>query len=185
MADEIVAIQKRRTAFLVDPQRSPVPREAIENGFAGVEYFPIDPKYQVKLKLLKYDKPESVPISLSNGKVVEALKFGRFDFELDGRKLRLQVYKKRAEDTEVFVPLRDKTSGNETYGAGRYVDVEVDPVDGSCVLDFNLAYNPLCAFNNDGRFDCPLPPKENWLMDVEIRSGEKKFEYKRVDDSRT
>lgn len=182
-SDQIIAIQNRRTAFLVDPQRSPVPRDAIENGFKGVEFFPIDPKYQLRLKLLKYNKPETVPISLSNGTVVEALKFGHFDFELDGRRLTLQVYKKRPADDDVFVPLRDKTSGNETYGAGRYVDVEVDPVDHSCILDFNLAYNPLCAFNNDGRFDCPLPPKENWLMDVEIRAGEKKFEYKEAEGS--
>ena len=176
-ADEIIAVQKRRTAFLVDPQRSPIPRQAIENGFKGLEYFPIDSKYQLKLKLVKYDRPETVPISLSNGTVVKALKFGHLDFELDGKELTLQVYKKKLEDTDVLVPMRDKTSGNETYGAGRYVDVDVEPVDDGCVLDFNLAYNPLCAFNNDGRFDCPLPPKENWLMNIEIRAGEKKFEY--------
>ena len=102
------------------------------------------------------------------------MRAGFLEFLLDGKQRRLQVYKKRVEDVEVFVPFRDRTSDSETYGAGRYVDVEVDPVDDGCVLDFNLSYNPLCAFDA-ARFVCPYPPRENWLSDVNVRAGEKKF----------
>ncbi len=172
---EIIQIQNRRTEFLVKSENSPVPREAIQKGFKGLEYFPIDSKYQFKLKLHRYENPPRVRIALSNGENVEALKAGFLEFELGIRKLVLQVYKKRPEDTEMFLPFRDNTSGKETYGAGRYVDLEVDPNDDSCVLDFNLAYNPLCAFDT-GKYDCPLPPMENWLMDLEIRAGERKFQ---------
>jgi uncharacterized protein len=172
---EIIQIQNRRTEFLVKSENSPVPREAIQKGFKGLEYFPIDPKYQFKLKLERYENPPRVRIALSNGECVEALKAGFLEFELENRKLVLQVYKKRPKDAEVFLPFRDNTSGKETYGAGRYVDLEVDPNDGSCVLDFNLAYNPLCASNKD-QYDCPLPPAENWILDVEIRAGEQKFQ---------
>jgi uncharacterized protein len=171
---EIIAIQKRRTEFLVGSDDSPVPIGGRHAGFKGLEYFPIDTKYQLKLKLHKYENPGRVPISLSNGAKVEALRVGYLRFNLDGKTLTLNVYKKREDDTEVFLPFRDKTSGHETYGAGRYVDLEVDPSDNSCVLDFNLSYNPLCAFGA-GNFDCPIPPSENWLLDVEIRAGEMKF----------
>ena len=171
--EEIIEIQKRRTARLVSDD-SPVPLEARRKGFAGLEYFPFDPTYQFRLKLERYESPVMVRIGLSNGEVVEALRFGFLEFVLDGRLLRLQVYKKRVDDVEVFVPFKDLTSAVETYGAGRYVDVQVDPTDDSCVLDFNLAYNPLCAFGS-GEFDCPLPPAENWLLDVADRAGEKKY----------
>src|SRR5437867_10672737 len=129
--EEIVEIQKRRTARLVSDD-SPVPLEARRNGFAGLEYFPIDPRFQFRLKLQRYDSPGKVRIGLSNGEVVEALGVGFLEFVLDGRLLKLQVYKKRVDDAEVFVPFKDLTSAVETYGAGRYVDVQVDPTDDSC-----------------------------------------------------
>jgi uncharacterized protein len=172
---DIIAIQKRRAEFLVKSDNSPVPIATRHRGFKGLEYFPIDRKYQFKLKLHKFENPARVPISLSNGAKVEALRFGYLRFSLDGKLLTLNVYKKHEDDTEVFLPFRDETSGHETYGAGRYVDVEVDPSDNSCVLDFNLSYNPLCAFGA-GNFDCPIPPSENWLLNVEIRAGEMKFQ---------
>jgi uncharacterized protein len=171
--EEIIAIQKRRTNFLVKSNNSPVPVEARQRGFSGLEYFPFDRKYQLRLKLHSYENPAKVSIALSNGTKVEALRVGYLAFELDGKSLTLQVYKKREGDRGVFLPFKDKTSGHETYGAGRYVDVEVDPSDNSCVLDFNLSYNPLCSFGS-GNFDCPLPPSENWL-DVKISAGEMKF----------
>lgn len=170
--EEIFAIQKRRTERLVG-EDSPVPLEARRRGFAGLEFFPVSERYQFGLKLQKYDVPGLVKVSLSSGEVVEVLRVGFLEFSLDGQVLRLQVYKKRPDDVEVFVPLRDGTSGAETYGAGRYVDVEVGE-DDSCVLDFNLAYNPLCAFD-PGKFVCPYPPVENWLMNVKVAAGEKMY----------
>ena len=70
-----------------------------------------------------------------------------------------------------FVPFRDKTSGTDTYGAGRYLDIDPNS-DGTVTLDFNMAYNPLCAYND--AYSCPLPPVENWLT-VAVEAGERDF----------
>jgi uncharacterized protein (DUF1684 family) len=171
--DEILTIQRLRNASLLSEKSSPIPLEVRERSFRGIEFFPIQEKYQLRLKLHKYEKPETIRISLSNGSEVEGLKAGYFSFELDGKKITLHAYKKHESDTEIFLPFRDETSGKETYGAGRYLDL-YGTTDDQYVLDFNLAYNPLCAFDEE-KFDCPLPPAENWLSNVEIRAGEMKF----------
>ena len=75
------------------------------------------------------------------------------------------------EDRSLFVPFRDATSGKETYGAARYLDIEERQAD-DYVIDSNLAYNPYCAYSDD--YVCPFPPQENWLT-VPIRAGEKAF----------
>ena len=157
-----------------DGGKSPIPLNFKKEGFRGLEYFPIDPNYQFKLKLHHYNVPAKAPIVLSNGGQVEALRVGFLEFEIEGRKRRLQVYKKKTEDKEVFVPFKDGTSGKETYEAGRYVDVELDSSDNSCVLDFNLSYSPLCMFDQT-KFVCPIPPAENSLLDLRIQAGEKKL----------
>lgn len=170
--DEIITIQKLRNTSLLAEESSPVPPEE-RRKFSGIDFFPIDGKYQLRLKLHKYENPEPIQISLSNGEKVIALRAGYFIFDLEGKTVRLYVYNKRVSDTEMFLPFRDKTSGKETYGTGRYLDLYGTPED-NYVLDFNLAYNPLCAFGGN-KYDCPLPPRENWLVDVEIRAGEMKI----------
>ncbi|MDG1428784.1 MAG: DUF1684 domain-containing protein, partial [Crocinitomicaceae bacterium] len=69
----------------------------------------------------------------------------------------------------LFIPFRDKTSRHETYGGGRYLDVQIPDRD-MMHLDFNLAYNPYCAYSH--RYSCPIPPEENTL-NVSILAGEK------------
>lgn len=172
--EETKTIHRLRNASLLAGDSSPVPPEKRQK-FRGIDFFPIDPQYQQRLRLNRYGNPEPIQISLSNGEKVNALRAGYFVFELEGKKIKLFVYKKHANDTEMFLPFKDKTSGNETYGAGRYLDLYGTPDDDNFVLDFNLAYNPLCAFD-EKKYDCPLPPAENWLSDVEIRAGEMKFE---------
>ena len=171
--DQILATYKRRTEFLTKSVDSPVPLEARQAGFLGLEYFPFDPKYQLSLKLQKYEKPEWAPIVLSSGEAVQALRIGLLEFVIDDQKLLLNVYKNEVDDKEYFVPFKDKTSGNETYAGGRYVDLIVDAEEENCILDFHLSGNPHCAFDGE-KYTCPMPPRENWL-DVEIRAGEKKF----------
>src|SRR5205814_5349363 len=95
---------------------------------------------------------------------------GKPRFEANGAPAEVTLYAS-PDDPELFLPFRDATSGKETYGAGRYV--EVHDVNGDhVVVDFNTAYNPNCAYNS--RWSCPLPPGENWLS-VPIRAGEKSF----------
>jgi uncharacterized protein (DUF1684 family) len=103
----------------------------------------------------------------------EYVHIGFFEFPLDGRLRRLQVHKSGLSNPfpyeSLFASFRDRTSGIETYGAGRYLDIAVSE-SGVYKLDFNKAYNPLRAHSDD--FSCPIAPNENRL-DVGIRVGEK------------
>jgi len=161
--------------FRTDPQ-SPIPAE-LRGDFRGLDYFPPDPRYRLRVRLVKLPNPEPVTLTTSKGVPRPMVRYGYFDFEIDGVKQRLYAYKPVAppghhhEDRSLFIPFRDATSGKETYGAARYLDLEEDP-SGEHVLDFNLAYNPYCAYSDD--YVCPFPPRENWLT-VPIRAGEKNF----------
>jgi len=114
-------------------------------------------------------------MTTNTGEIREALRYGYFELRLEGRDLHLHVY--RMEDSSnpgkpnLFIPFRDATSGKETYGAGRYLDL-AENTSGHYDLDFNLAYNPYCAYGGD--FICPVPPEENRLP-VAIRAGEKVY----------
>ncbi|MFB6087007.1 MAG: DUF1684 domain-containing protein, partial [Haloarculaceae archaeon] len=107
----------------------------------------------------------------------EYLEFGEFRFEVDGEAATLQAYRRDPDETSLWVPFRDATSGEETYGAGRYLDLDGDDDrtdSGAWVLDFNYAYNPFCVYSD--QYECPLVPAENWL-EVPIRAGELAFEH--------
>ena len=105
---------------------------------------------------------------MSDGTTDHLQRAGTVKFTADGTEATLLAFH---QGDELFIPFRDSTSGNETYGAGRYVEAE--PLgDGRFELDFNRAYNPYCAYNDAWR--CPLPPRENWLT-VPIRAGEMSF----------
>lgn len=161
--------------FRTDPD-SPIP-PAIRPKFQGLSYFPPDLKYRLQVHLTELPSPEPVTLATSKGIPRPMVRYGYFDFEIDGVKQRLYAYKAAPqpghhhEDASLFVPFRDATSGKESYGAARYLDIEENP-SGEHVLDFNLAYNPYCAYSDD--YVCPFPPKENWLT-VPIRAGEKTF----------
>ncbi len=138
----------------------------------------MDLRYRLRVKLKKYRRPQRIEIVTSRGLKRAALRYGEFRFKLLGKSLRLQVYKLLDLQAEhrrlLFVPFTDATSGTETYAGGRYLDIEETP-DDVYTLDFNLAYNPYCAYNHN--FDCPIPPEENHLP-VPVRAGEKAFSVK-------
>ncbi len=167
--------QEKDYWFRSDPD-SPLPH-ALRGRFQGLEYFPPDPQFRVRAKLVRLPQPEPVTLVTSKGVPRPMVRYGYFEFELDGKKLRLYAYKSAPqpghhhEDTSLFVPFRDGTSGKETYGAARYLDIEERPGD-DYMIDFNLPYNPYCAYSDD--YVCPFPPRENWLT-VPIRAGEKSF----------
>jgi hypothetical protein len=96
----------------------------------------------------------------------------RVRFATDDGDQQLTLYQSESTGPlDYFVPFRDATSGKETYGGGRYLEVQADRF-GRVVLDFNEAYNPYCAYND--AWACPLPPPENWLT-VAVRAGERAF----------
>jgi uncharacterized protein (DUF1684 family) len=140
-------------------------------GFAGLEHYPVNPAYRYSLRLIGADEPEQLTIQTNTGEERPFLRLGTVEFEVDGQSATLAIYRGE-EHGDLFVPFRDATSGSETYGAGRYLEPEED-ARGNIVLDFNLAYNPFCAYSP--HYSCPLPPFENHLS-VPVRAGEKAFQ---------
>jgi hypothetical protein len=138
--------------------------------FGGLTYFPVDPQLRLTLPLQRADAPEPLTIQTNTGEARDFLRLGVVEFEIDGEAAQLAIYQ-GVEQEELFVPFRDATSGNETYGAGRYLEPESLP-DGRILLDFNAAYNPFCAYSEN--YSCPLPPFENHLR-VAIYAGEKRY----------
>ena len=147
---------------------SPLPHQ-LQHNFIGLSYYPIDENYRFEIPLVEYDEIETIELNTSDNRVKHFDKVGYLPFEIDGESSQITVYKSHSGD--YFIPFRDKTSGKETYGAGRYIDPQHHG--NVFVLDFNLAYNPSCVY--DDAYSCPIPPMENWL-EITIESGEKNFD---------
>jgi uncharacterized protein (DUF1684 family) len=164
-----------------NPQTTPLLPIDLQN-FKGLKYFDFDAKYRIKAIFVKTTERKSFLMPTSTGGSRKYLKIGDLSFKLNGKEFSLGAYifewasdhpKAKEEIRDVFIPFKDLTNGEETYSAGRYVYAQI-PKDGEdAILDFNLAYNPNCAYGNES-FACTLPPKENFLQ-VEIKAGEKKF----------
>ena len=168
---------QKDTSFKNDDD-SPIP-DNDKPRFSGLCYFPIDLKYRFRLPLHQHKDGGIVKIITSRGRQRDAEKYGHFEFEMDAKNYRLQVYKmldiQARHPGHLFVPFTDATSNIECYGGGRYLDLQEND-SGYYVLDFNLAYNPLCAYGKES-YNCPIPPAENRL-DVAIRAGEKNYPLK-------
>jgi uncharacterized protein (DUF1684 family) len=109
------------------------------------------------------------------GNEKDFVRWGEFGFKTAGKEQTLQAYKSSLEKERLFIPFKDATSRKETYGAGRYLDLEPDrdrTPEGKWILDFNQAYNPWRAFNE--AYICPFVPVENWL-EVPLYAGGKDY----------
>src|SRR5262245_4309621 len=141
-----------------------------KRGFAGLVYYPEAPDLAVDADLDTAVDRGQVRMQTSTGDEQVYRPAGIVRFEVDGRPAALTLYEAE-EGGELFLPFRESTSGQETCGGGRCLEVH-RPRDGRVRVDFNYAYNPYCAYNE--AWSCPLPPDENWLS-VPIRAGEKSF----------
>ncbi len=170
--EAIADFRARKDAYFKDANGSPIP-EAERQAFTGLPYYPIDESLVFDgLALAPYagDEPSNFEIPTSDGKLRPAHRAGILNFELAGQSVGLTAYTFDGGDEEtLFVPFLDPSSGTETYGAGRYLDLEPED-DGTYTLDFNLAYHPSCVY--DMRFSCPLTPRENRLP-VRVAAGER------------
>jgi uncharacterized protein (DUF1684 family) len=166
--------RKEKDRILKLSPNSPIPKEERAN-FPGLNYFPVNlQKYRLDAKLEPYANNEKVKIVTSKGEQDEYIKYGALKFTFDGVDCSLDVFKSTAPDVDakrLFIPFKDTTSGKETYGAGRYLELE-ETTNKLYTIDFNLAYNPYCAYNAD--FSCPIPPAQNTLK-VAIKAGEKNY----------
>lgn len=171
----VQGIQKERETkdrFMRTSAESPFASAPDE--YKGLNYYPADSKYRVVANLQRIEPRKPVVLATNDGSEERYLEYAYAEFKLDGVSNRLLILEiaDGAYQGKLFLAFGDETSARETYGAGRYLDVTKTPGSNTITLDFNLAYNPYCAYNDS--FTCPLPPREN-LLSVAIRAGEKKY----------
>ncbi len=169
--DQLVKDRKETNKHFASPGKSPLPKEQVAS-FVSLNYFPVDTMYRVTCKVIPIDtaQPFAMPTTTERKPIYRKIALGVFS--LHGVIDTLAIYKNEEdhEDDVFFVPFLDETNGFETYGGGRYLDLE--SIEPPVHLDFNRAYNPYCAYNTN--FSCPIPPLENSLS-IRIEAGEKTF----------
>ena len=144
---------------------SPIP----DTSSRDVPYFPYDSAFAVPASLVPAMRQETFQFPTTSGALQEHVSAGHLVFEAGGVQRRLEAFEPVGGDGRLFVPFRDATSGDETYGGGRYLDLEIQP-SGRYALDLNRAYHPYCVY--DLSFSCPLPPAENRL-ELRVTAGER------------
>jgi uncharacterized protein (DUF1684 family) len=175
--DSLAAYWDRIEVEFLDPGHSPL-RPEDRPTFHGLERFPADPMYRVQASYRAKPGKEFGMATTTDRRPTYS-RVGQLTFRLDGRKCRLNVYRNKAlsEQAEytdyLFVPFTDPTNGEETYGGGRYIDLQA-PLGKLVELDLNKAYNPYCAYG--GKYSCPIPPAQNHLP-VPVRAGVKAFAH--------
>jgi uncharacterized protein (DUF1684 family) len=162
----------RQFKYLKYNQESPL-TEAQKRELDQLDFYPVDPGFLVKARIEPIEIKKMIEVPLTDGSVEKYLRHSFAVFELDGRELRLLLLQaaKEADKRNFFLAFADATSGEETYGGGRYLNLRQDG-QRSITIDFNLAYNPYCAYNPD--YACPIPPREN-ILEVPVRAGEKNY----------
>lgn len=165
----LAALREAKDEFMRNDPHSPLSEDQRQS-FTGLSYYPFNPALHLQLPLDREVAADAISMQTSTGEQQEFRRAGKLHFEVDGQAAELTVFQDL--EGELFLPVRDATSGQETYGAGRYLEpewIDEDTVD----VDFNYLYNPYCAYN--AAYSCPLPPIENWLR-VPIAAGEKGFQ---------
>jgi len=168
--EEIKIKRQEHIAELSDTTKGILNREEIEH-LGEVSYFDYDMNYVISGTFTKsIGKKFKMPTSTERTPI-----YRRYGYVNLNDTARLEVYqnielsKQEKYKNYLFIPFKDATSGKETYGGGRYIDLEI-PKDTELIIDFNTAYNPYCAYSY--RYSCPIPPKVNHLL-IEINAGEK------------
>jgi len=170
---EILASRAEHEAMLLDSSTTIL--DSLEYAaFLGLDYFDFDANYQILARFEK-KKGKKFEMPTSTDRLPIYRRYGYIYFMVDSTEQRLTVYqnmalsKKDGYKDYLFIPFRDGTTRSETYGGGRYLDCRI-PKGKELLIDFNLAYNPYCAYAH--RYSCPIPPEENNLT-VRIEAGEK------------
>lgn len=164
---ELDNFRAEKNEFFGSHPQSPLSREQ-KREFKGLNYFPEDDALRLEVKVEEFQVREKFEMQTSTGDVQTYEKFGKFHFLVDGEQAELTIYQ---SEHGFFLPFVDALAGKETYPAGRYLEPEPLP-GGRFLVDFNIAYNPYCAYNE--MWSCPITPAENRLK-VAIRAGEKLF----------
>ncbi len=164
---DLESFRADKDMFFGNHSQSPLTREQKEV-FQGLHYFSENELLRLEVKVDELPVKEKFEMQTSTGDVQIYERFGKFKFTVDGEDVELMIYRSAHG---FFLPFVDSLAGRETYPAGRYLDPEPLP-GGYFIVDFNVAYNPYCAYNE--MWSCPITPVENRLK-VAIRAGEKIF----------
>jgi uncharacterized protein (DUF1684 family) len=158
------------TFIAFDPERPE------KKAFEHLLYFSPDRKYAVDARIERFADPDEVEMLTSRSLIKTFYRYAKIRFELGGTALELSAFKSALSgdgSQRLFIPFSDATSGEETYGAGRFLSID-EPAGDRFVLDFNRTYNPLCSYSP--AYNCTVPPKENRLA-VRILAGEKTYPH--------
>ena len=165
---ELDEFRKMRDDFFATDGQSPL-TPSQKQAFKGLKYFPPNQDLIFEVAVDKFPDKQRVEMQTTTGDIQVYERFGRFRFKVDGQPAELTIYH---SDSGWFLPFVDSLASKETYPAGRYLE-PVELEGGGFLVDFNLAYNPYCAYNDT--WSCPLTPFENRLK-VPIRAGEKLYQ---------
>lgn len=163
------SFRAEKDRFLLESSQSPLLSEQKQN-FSRLSYFPEAPELRLEVQVERVDHQGEVHIPTSTGGMQVYTRYGKFRFLVDGQHAELTIF---SSPHGYFLPFVDNLAGQETYPAGRYLEPE-SLGDDRFLVDFNLAYNPYCAYND--RWSCPLTPPENRIR-VPVRAGEKIFPH--------
>jgi len=176
---EIMTYQYEQNLKFHNKDTSPLSAKDIKT-FSALSFFKIDKKFKVTAQLVKEKDPVIFEMETTTNRRPLYIKYGRLTFTIDGKKQSLTIYQNKdfGRDPQyndyLFLPFTDKTSGEESYGGGRYLDVLTtdENKDGTITIDFNKSYNPYCAYNRN--YSCPLTPKEN-TVNIALKAGVKVY----------
>lgn len=171
--EKVEAERERQFKFIRFNFESPLTDEQ-KQSFKKLSFYPIDPSFRVKARMIEIEERIVREVPLTDGTKEKYLEHSWAEFELNGKpeKLLLLQAINEPDKRNFFLAFADSTSAGETYGGGRYINARQDGKN-SITIDFNMAYNPYCAYNPD--YGCPLPPREN-LLEIAIPVGEKNYE---------
>lgn len=144
-----------------------------------LRFFPVDKKYRVTATFKKTADSNGFSMKTSGSKIKQYFRYGVLSFRINNKACNLTVYQSRElwnheqYKDYLFVPYTDLTTGEESYGGGKYLDFVISDIrNNTLIIDFNKAYNPYCAYTSG--YNCPIPPRENNLP-VAIRAGEMNY----------
>ncbi len=143
--------------------------------FHDLNYFEVDPSFVFRNLLYEYEPKDTVTIYGTKGDPRKIIRYGYVVITYQNKQFKINVYQGTTTNGQIYYSIwfTDKTTNNESYGVGRYIDFEkVDDPNNEYEIDFNLAYNPYCAYSPN--YSCAIPTKEDFIP-IEIQAGEKKF----------
>lgn len=170
------AYQQKLNGEYADPNESPLTPEDLKT-FTTLEFYPVDMAFCVTAKFVRTPDEKPFLMPTTGIRKPSYVKFGEVHFLLEGKECKLDVFQNidlaKTEEYKgyLFLPFTDLTSGDESYGGGRYIDLK-QPAGDTIMIDLNTAYNPYCAYNK--KYSCPIPPRQNDL-DVAVRAGVKTY----------